>query len=329
MNPERITRMASAFYESCILFVATGAGVFEALAKMGAAPVGRVAEACGLDPRGARLLLDACVAVELLHKAGELYRNSLEAAAFLVPGARGDLTGAIRYNRDVYGAWGRLAQFARTGRPVEAPQLHLGADDARTRAFVMSMHGRALGIGQAVVPSLDLGGVRRLLDVGGGPGTFSALIARAHPGMTCSVIDLPPIVAIAEELLEQQGVGDRVQMIPGSYHEVEFPGDQDAVLFSGVLHQESAEAIQRLMHRAYAALAPGGRVFVVDMMTDATHTAPAFSALFAVNMALTTDAGWVFSDSELSGWVSAAGFREFSCRALPPPMPHWVATARK
>ena len=63
MNPERITRMASAFYESCILFTATDAGVFEALAALGTAPVGRVAERCGLDVRGARLLLDACVAV--------------------------------------------------------------------------------------------------------------------------------------------------------------------------------------------------------------------------------------------------------------------------
>jgi len=329
MNPERITRMASAFYESCILFTATDAGVFEALAALGTAPVGRVAERCGLDVRGARLLLDACVAVELLQKAGELYRNSPEADAFLVPGARGDLTGAIRYNRDVYGAWGKLPEFARTGRPVESPQLHLGADDARTRAFVMSMHGRALGIGQAVVPSLDLSGVRHLLDVGGGPGTFAALIARAHPSITCTVIDLPPIVKIAEELLAQQGVGDRVHTIAGNYHEVAFPENQDAVLFSGVLHQESAESIQRLLRRAYAALAPGGRVMVLDLMTDMTHANPPFSALFAVNMALTTDAGWVFSDNELAGWMSAAGFREFSCRALPPPMPHWHAMAVK
>jgi len=35
------------------------------------------------------------------------------------------------------------------------------------------------------------------------------------------------------------------------------------------------------------------------MMPDPSHTAPKFSALFAVNMALTSDSGWVFSSAEL------------------------------
>jgi len=67
----------------------------------------------------------------------------------------------------------------------------------------------------------------------------------------------------------------------------------------------------------------------MDMMTDSTHTKPQFSALFAVNMALTTDSGWVFSDSELRGWIEKAGFVNFSVRPLPSPMPHWLAGARK
>ena len=74
---------------------------------------------------------------------------------------------------------------------------------------------------------------------------------------------------------------------------------------------------------------PGGCVYVLDLMTDPTHTQPKFSALFAVNMALTTQNGWVFSDEEVQSWLTEAGFRDFSCRPLPPPMPHWLATARK
>ena len=97
---------------------------------------------------------------------------------FLVPGAPGDLSGAIRYNRDVYTAWGRLAEMVRTGRPVERPEVHLGEDGERTRTFVLSMHGRALGIGRSVVPQLKLAGRKKLFDVGGGPGTYSVLIAQ-------------------------------------------------------------------------------------------------------------------------------------------------------
>jgi SAM-dependent methyltransferase len=326
-DPTRIVQMASAFYDSCVLFAASDLGVFARLAARDEADVPTLAAELDLDERAARLLLDACVALDLLEKDGALYRNTPEARAFLVPGSPGDLSGAIRYNRDVYEAWGRLARFARTGEPVERPELHLGEDEDRTRAFVMAMHGRAQGIGRAAVPMLELQGCRRLLDVGGGPGTYSVMLAECHPELECTVLDLPPVVDVASDLIEQSPAAERVHTLPGDYHRTEFPAGQDAVIFFGVLHQEPAEEIARLMARAHDALKPGGQVYVMDMMTRADHSAPKFSALFAVNMALTTEHGWVFSDEELRGWVEDAGFNGFSVQPLPAPMPHWLARA--
>lgn len=321
--------MASAFYESCVLFAASDCGIFAQLEKTGKADAETLASALKLDRRGARLLLDACVSLELLRKEGNLYSNTPESAAFLVSGKPGDLSGAIRYNRDVYPAWGKLKDLAATGRPVEKPEIHLGQDLERTRTFVMAMHFRALGIGQAVVPLLDLAIAKKLLDVGSGPGTYSVLIAKANPGIHCTMLDLPEVVAIGSELVAQQGVADRVTALPGSYRDIEFPAGNDAVNFFGVLHQESSDSIRCLFKKAYAALNPGGQVNIMDMMTDATRAAPRFSALFAVNMALTTDNGWVFSDAELKQWLEEAGFRDCAVRPLPPPMPHWLMTARK
>jgi hypothetical protein len=65
------------------------------------------------------------------------------------------------------------------------------------------------------------------------------------------------------------------------------------------------------------------------MMTDPTHTQPPFAALFAINMALTTEHGWVFAERELAGWMAQAGFMSIRCRPLPPPMPHTLVSARK
>jgi cyclopropane fatty-acyl-phospholipid synthase-like methyltransferase len=219
--------------------------------------------------------------------------------------------------------------MAVSGRPVEKPEIHLGQDRERTRTFVLAMHGRALGIGRAVVPRLALAERRRVLDVGGGPGTYSILIAEAHPGLECVVLDLPPVAAIAEEIIAGAGLAGRVRTLPGDYHATPFPGGFDAVLFFGVLHQEGPDAIRDLLRRAHAALEPGGLVYVLDMMTDAGRTRPKFSALFGLNMALTTENGWVFSDEDLRGWLTEAGFREPAVRPLGPPMPHWLASARK
>ncbi|MFZ4395638.1 MAG: methyltransferase [Kiritimatiellia bacterium] len=329
LTPDRIIEIASAFYESATLFAALESGLFTCLQETGGATADEVAARCRLSPRGARLLLNACTALALLTKNGDRYANAPVVALTLVPGAPHDLTRAIRYNCDVYPAWGRLPEFVRTGQPVESPALHLGDDPERTRRFVQAMHGRALGIGRSVVPLLDLAGCRNLLDLAGGPGTYAVLMAQANPELRCTVLDLAPIVQVAAELIAQTGMSDRVRTLAGDYHAPSFPGDMDAVTIFGALHQESPEAIRGILARAFAALRPGGRIFILDLMTDATHTQPVFSALFAVNMALTTENGWVFSDEELRGWLTEAGFIDCAIRPVPPPMPHWLASARK
>lgn len=241
-----------------------------------------------------------------------------------------DLSRAVLYNRDVYPAWGKLTGLVKSGKPVEAPEIHLGEDPERTRRFVLSMRGRAMAIGQSVVPMLDLAGCKSLLDLAGGPGTYAVLMARENPGLHCTTVDLPAVSAVAAACIAESGMSDRVTCLPGDYHTDAYPADSyDAVTIFGALHQESPESILAILQRAHHALKPNGKLFVLDMMTDASHADPPFSALFAVNMALTTENGWVFSDSELKGWMSDAGFIPDETLKIPPPMPHWLVTAIK
>lgn len=327
-NPKHILDLASAFYDSCVLFTASDLDVFRALSELEIADAERLALDLDCNPHTMRLLLNACVAVGLLEKNGASYSNTPESAAFLVSGSPGDLSRAIRYNRDVYDAWGKLPQLIRTGEPVEAPSLHLGDDPDRTRTFVHSMHARCLAIGRAVMPAVNLSESTHLLDIGGGPGTYSVLAAQQNPELRCTVLDLPAVAAIAAELIADTDVANRVTTLPGSYHDTEFP-PCDVAHFFGVLHQESPESIRALFRRAFDALEPGGKIHVMDMMTDESRTAPKFSALFAVNMALTTHNGWVFSDHDAESWLADVGFEQIETKPLPAPMPHWLTTARK
>ena len=243
-----------------------------------------------------------------------------------MPGGPADLTRAIRYNRDVYPAWGNLAEFVRSGRPAERPELHLGEDAARTKAFAAAMFGRAMGIGRSVVPLL--GGVSgRVLDLAGGPGAYAILLCRANAGVECVTVDLPAISAEARGYVAQAGLSERIECRAGDYHSDEYEAEAyDAVTIFGALHQESPESIVGILRRARRALKPGGKLHVLDMMTDSTRAAPKFSALFAVNMALTTRDGWVFSDAELKAWMREAGFEPGETLRVPPPMPHWLVT---
>lgn len=326
-----IIDLASAYYGSAVLFAALEAELFSVIQSLGSeATAPQVAARLGAAERGVVLLLDACVAIGLVEKDGAVYSNTPATQLSLVSGAPHDLTRAIRYNRDVYPAWGRVSEFVRTGKPVESPEIHLGEDKARTRRFVMSMHGRALGIGREVIPLLALQECRTVLDLAGGPGTYAVLMATAHPQLSCVTVDLPGVSAVATELVAESSVATRVTCRAGDYHtDCYESAAYDAVTIFGALHQESPEQIKDILVRAYTALKPGGILYVLDMMTDATHTAPAFSALFALNMALTTENGWVFSDDELKGWMKEAGFRDLETRQVPPPMPHWLVSGRK
>ena len=317
---QEIVDLASAYYGSAVLFAAIDTNLF-ALVEAGGA----------VEGRGMRLLADACVAEGLLEKRDGAYFNTPAAKAALVPGGPADLTNAIRYNRDVYPAWGRLAEFAKTGTPVERPEIHLGEDAARTKAFAAAMFGRAMGIGKGIVPMLGLpAGKFRILDLAGGPGAYAILMCQANPEASCVTVDLPAISAEAANYVAQFGLTGRIACRAGDYHTDEYEAETyDVVTIFGALHQESPEQIVDILKRAHRALKLGGRVIVLDMMTDETHTAPKFSALFALNMALTTTNGWVFSDAELKDWMREAGFEPGETQVAPPPMPHWLVSAVK
>lgn len=312
-----IVELASAYYGSCVLFAALDCNLF---AKVEAGDI-------DVSGRGMRLLADACVAEGLLEKKDGRYFNTPASRDALIPGGVHDLTKAIRYNRDVYPAWGKLAEFVQTGMPVERPEIHLGVDESRTKAFAAAMFGRAMGIGRGVVPMLPkMSG--KLLDLAGGPGAYAILMAQANEALSCVTVDLPAISAEAAQYVEKFGLSSRIECRAGDYHSDEYEaGSYDFVTIFGALHQESPEDIVDILKRSRRALKKGGKLFVLDMMTDETHTRPRFSALFAVNMALTTRNGWVFSDAELKFWMREAGFIPGQTRAVPPPMPHWIVEA--
>jgi hypothetical protein len=74
---------------------------------------------------------------------------------------------------------GGLEQSLRSA-PALAPASYLG-DDRSARAISCTACTIARSHRSGAVGLVDLTGRRRLLDVGGGPGTYAALFARRYP----------------------------------------------------------------------------------------------------------------------------------------------------
>ena len=155
---------------------------------------------------------------------------------------------------DCFRPWSSLAEVIRDGSPVADgfDQIARGGD--YTRNIILD----ALGPGREIVDALDLAGRRRMLDVGGGPGTYSILLAERYPELTAEVFDLPPVLEIARELIEQFGASDRVRTREGNYLTDDWGSGHDVILMSNILHQESPESCTALLRKAHAALADAG-----------------------------------------------------------------------
>lgn len=323
-------QLALAYRSSSILFAALDLDVFTHL-QGGPKGEDQLAADCGArGTQALHLVLEACVAEGLLTSSEGRYANTELASAFLARGGPAYSASGFKYAQNLYPAWGKLTDLVREGGPPMAPAVILGDDKAKTRAFVLAMHERARGIGSVLSHLVDLQGRRRLLDVGGGPGTYSVALVQRTPGLRSTVLDLPGVLEVTRELIDQSGVADRIDLMPGDYLRSSFGSGYDAALLSGMMHRETPESVRLLLRKTWDALAPGGLVMVSDVFfDDDAHTSPAFAVYFALNMMLTSHEGSAHARTEMARWLSEAGFTRVEVRPLPPPNPHTLIVGRR
>ncbi len=321
-NPGLIFQLALAYRSSAVFFTASDLDVFSHIADQ-ALTAAQVAERCGAALEPLRMVLETCADVGLLTREGEAFRNTATTTVFLTKGRPAYLGDSLKYARDLYPAWGALTQLVKTGQPTMPPETILGEDKAKTRAFVMAMHERAKGIGSVLPHNVSLAGRKRLIDIGGGPGTYSVELCRQTPGLTSTVLDRPGVLEVTRELVDAAGFADRVTLMPGDYLQTPFGSGFDAALLSGMMHRETADNVNVLLRKTFEALAPGGQVMVSDVFfNDDKKNSPPFTTSFAINMMLTSHHGSAHAKTEMARWMTANGFRDITINDMPKPNPH-------
>ena len=124
-----------------------------------------------------------------------------------------------------------------TARPVGA------REDAWLRAFIAAMHWQACQHAPRVVASLDLSGVSRVLDVGGGFGAYAMEFVRAKPGISATVFELPTVLPLTAEYVRQAGLEERVAVVAGDYDKNDLGRGFDLVFLSAIIHSNSPQGI--------------------------------------------------------------------------------------
>ncbi len=149
----------------------------------------------------------------------------------------------------------------------------------------------------------------RLLDIGGGTGSWALALAAADPALTATVLELADIAPIAEDRVDTSGLSDRVDVRVGDVLEGELPAGYDAFLLANVVHYFNPETNRAILRRIRAAAPPGARLLLADFWTDPTHTEPLAAALMAGEFAVHLDEGDVYSVAEATAWLTDTGWR--------------------
>jgi predicted O-methyltransferase YrrM len=322
LNPMAVAMMSSAYWNSCVLHTAQRFDVFNQIGT-GKATSQHLAEKCGADPRGMEILLIACTSLGLLDRKDGHYRNSPLAKTFLVKGSPYYQGGIVSMFEEWYPTWGRLYDAVRTGKPVVEKPHDQGEEAVRT--YIMGMHYRGVAQAKLLSQKISLKGRKRLLDVAGGPGTFSIMMCLKNRGLQAVVLDLPQTLKITREIIESFRVADRVMTQEGNYLLDEIFGKgYDAVLLSSMFNQESPMVIKNIMRKSLAALNPGGLVIVQEQLLNDEKSGPALAALIGVNQLLHTPGGAAYSGEEMAEWMEEVGFAKVQRVSMPSPSPFTV-----
>lgn len=327
-NAETILATARSYWECRILLTAAELDLFARL-QDGPKTAAELAQTLLLDTRGLTILLDAVTALGLLDKRDGKYACPADVARLLVGSGSGSVLPMVLHSAFQWYKWTDLTEIVRgTTNPQRRPR-----SPESLKAFIEAMDvvstPRAAGAVQAAIP----GTAKRLIDVGGGPGTYTAAFLRACPGMTATLFDLPDVIEIARERLKAAGLLDRVTLVGGDFYADELPGaaytagerdsagkhgsacGHDLAWVSAIIHQNSRQENVELYRKIFRCLVPGGRIVVRDHVLENERTYPRAGAIFAVNMLVSTEGGNCYTFDEIRADLRHAGFERINLLA--------------
>lgn len=228
---------------------------------------------------------------------------------------RSDVPGSMRVMAEMITSpshwlpWGRFSDTVRTGQ--SGSMSAFGQDlfswfqqvenKAQWDLFNAAMTGFSAMTAEAVTQSYDFTPFSRIVDIGGGRGTFLRAILHSAPKARGVLCDLPDVVAGADTL------NGRIECVGGSFFEA-VPTGGDCYTMKHIIHDWSDEHCQKLLANVARAMAPDARVLVCEIvMPDTPEPHPA--KFMDLNMLAMTEGGCERTEQEFAALFASAGLK--------------------
>ncbi len=301
-----------------IITVAGRTGILRKLA-LGAISVEDLASTLDLDLRATGKVVRALSALGWARAEGEEYRLADALIPVFTPGPN-DLTPFLMHAHHLYESWGENLEPWLRGQPWKS----MIRNQNGLEQFGQAMAAMAGIVAAQLVGVLELKGVTRVLDVGGGIGAYARALCRAEPKLSVDVLDTEEVAVIGRAAFAEDPLVNRIRFIGGDYRSTDPGTGYDLVLFANVLHQEDETEAAAMIERGAWALAPNGRVAVLDFAIDDGQRENLVGALFAINM---RSFGDTYTEPTITRWLSAAGLVDITRQDLD--RTRWLITGKK
>jgi SAM-dependent methyltransferase len=309
------------YITSAALGAAMELGLFWLLAErpQGPAEVGR---ALGIPGNRCRYWLQLLEDVGLVEETAGGYRPTPAArTAILDAYSRESWAFLAGEARQRFPAVSHLAAHMRAPESVWALQgltppnylKRLQEDPGEARRFTRMLYEIHRPLADEIAAALDMAGVARLLDLGGGSGVASFALLRRHPSLSTVVVDIPNVCRAGRELAHENGLEGRIE-----YHGADFLRDPLPTGFDVVLNCDAGAYSDEMFHKVGEALNAGGRLVIVNHFAPAPGVAPPSYRYWAFLGALSNPASSLPTVAEVQAQLQAAGFRVSPARELHP-----------
>ncbi|MDO9558089.1 MAG: methyltransferase [Syntrophales bacterium] len=305
-TPETILRLSGDYWKTCALHAGVKLDIFTVIGE-GCFSATDIAGRIKGDLRGVTMLLNALTAMNLLVHQDEGYANTPAAKPFLSKDSDHYLGYMIMHHHYLMESWSQLDKAVITGKPLRTRSSL--SDAAQRESFLMGMFNIAMKVAPRIAAAVNLSQRRHLLDLGGGPGTYTIHFCRFNPQLRATVYDLPETRPFAEKTIAKFGLADRIAFAEGNYLKENIPGTYDVALLSHILHAEGPDDCRKLIRKAVSVLQPGGLILIHEFILDNTMDSPLHPALFALNMLLGTSTGQAYSEEQIMDLLTEAHVR--------------------
>lgn len=313
-DPTDLYRLRDSVYAADLLIVAVAElDVFSWLDVNGDATVEQLCAAHDIQPHPADVLVTYLVSLGLLRRDADRVIPTPLAQEHFVSGSPYDLRAYYGSLQERPGCR-ELLSVLRSGEPAGWSSADAGEDWASRLAdpefaerITSAMDARGRFLGPLLADAIADLPIRRVLDVGGSSGIYSAALVDRLPDVTAAVFERSPVDVAARALLASRGYTDKIDVIAGDMFRDALPTDFDTHLYSHVLHDWDERRVRGLVTASFAALPAGGYFIDHDVHIDRDKTGPLAAAEYSVFLMHATP-GKCWSVGELSGMLADAGF---------------------